>query len=77
MWLRATSIAAGATISASERVPRAFAIDPQGKYLYSAGIESGQMSAFRIDQATGKLDRMATYPLGQRPMWVLATRLGG
>ncbi|MBM3942927.1 MAG: lactonase family protein [SAR202 cluster bacterium] len=60
----------------AERVPRVLSLDPQGKFLYSAGLESGKLAAYRVDQNTGKLDRIHTYDVGQRPMWVLATRLG-
>ena len=55
----------------SEKTPRAFSIDPTGNFLYSAGLESGQLAAFRIDDATGALTRIYTYAVGQGPMWVL------
>ena len=55
----------------AEAVPRAFGIDPTGRYLYSAGLESGKLAAFRIDDGTGALERIGTYDVGQGPMWVL------
>ena len=55
----------------SEAVPRAFGIDPTGSYLYSAGLESGKLAAFRIDNASGALERIGTYEVGRGPMWVL------
>lgn len=55
----------------SEAVPRAFGIDPTGSYLYSAGLESGKLAAFRIDDGSGGLERIGTYEVGQGPMWVL------
>ena len=55
----------------SEAVPRAFGIDPTGSYLYSAGLESGKLAAFHIDDGTGALERIGTYDAGQGPMWVL------
>ena len=55
----------------SEPVPRAFGIDPTGSYLYSAGLESGQLAAFSIDGNSGALDRFDTYEVGEGPMWVL------
>ncbi len=55
----------------SEKTPRAFSIDPTGNFLYSAGLESGRLAAFRIDDSTGSLTRIATYEVGQGPMWVL------
>jgi 6-phosphogluconolactonase len=66
--------AAGHT--AVERVPRAFNMDTEGRFLYSAGLETGRMGAYRIDQATGRLEQIGMYEVGQRPMWVLTTRLG-
>lgn len=38
-----------------EAVPRNFAIDPTGKFLLSAGQESGKTTSFRIDADTGAL----------------------
>ena len=56
----------------SEKTPRALCIAPDGRHLYSAGHASGRLASFRIDQATGRLQPLAVYPLGARPMWVLA-----
>jgi 6-phosphogluconolactonase len=61
----------------SETVPRAFSLDPEGNFLYAAGIESGRLAAYRIDADSGVLHPLKTYPLGSRPMWVLAMRLPG
>ena len=61
----------------TEPTPRVFSIDPQGKFLYSAGLDSSKLAAFRIDQDNGALERFATYDVGQSPMWVLITELGG
>ena len=51
----------------SEAVPRAFGIDPTGSYLYSAGLESGRLAAFRIDDGSGALERIGTYEVGRGP----------
>jgi 6-phosphogluconolactonase len=59
----------------TEAIPRAFTIDPQGKFLYSAGLESGKLAAFHISQGSGQLERMETYGVGKAPMWVLITEL--
>lgn len=59
----------------AEKTPRAFAIDPTGNYLYSAGLDSGQLAAFRIDRDSGALTRLATYAVGAGPMWVLVVEL--
>ena len=54
----------------SEAVPRAFGIDPSGRYLYAAGLETGRLAAYRIE-GDGALARFATYDVGEEPMWVL------
>ena len=54
----------------SEAVPRAFSIDPSGRYLYAAGLETGRLAAYRIE-GDGTLARFATYDVGEEPMWVL------
>lgn len=59
--------------AASEAVPRAFSIDPGGRFLYAAGLETGRLAAYRIDGDTGALTRIATYDVGEAPMWVLMT----
>ena len=55
---------------ATEATPRFFALDPSGQFVYAAGQGSGQLAAYRIDQATGVLARLATYEVGQSPLWV-------
>lgn len=37
------------------KIPRNFAIDPTGKYLFAEGQNSNQVKLFRIDAKTGKL----------------------
>lgn len=56
--------------TAAEPIPRAFSIDPEGRYLLSAGLDSGKLAVYRIDSDTGTLDRTNTYDLGAKPMWV-------
>jgi 6-phosphogluconolactonase len=60
----------------TEPVPSAFSLDPGGNFLFAAGSESGRLASFRINADTGELAPLETLPLGQRPMWVLTTRLG-
>jgi 6-phosphogluconolactonase len=55
---------------ATEPTPRTFGIDPQGRYLVAAGQGTGRLAAYRI-KAEGTLEPIATYPVGERPMWVL------
>jgi len=54
----------------AEPVPRAFAIDPAGRFLISAGLRSGRLATYRIDGASGHLERIATDDVGKAPMWV-------
>ena len=54
----------------SEAVPRAFTIEPGGRYLYAAGLDTGRLAAYRIE-GDGTLTRFATYDVGAEPMWVL------
>lgn len=61
----------------TEAVPRAFSLDPDGKFLYVAGLESGRLAAYRINRAEGNLEHIETYDVGAGPMWVLITPLGG
>ena len=70
-----TLSAAGHT--ATQAVPRAFSLDPQGKFLYAAGLETGNLTSYVIDQATGGLTPSEIYPVGKLPMWVLITEFGG
>ena len=63
--------------AATQAVPRAFSLDPQGKYIYAAGLETGNLTSYVIDQTTGELTPSEIYPLGNLPMWVLTTELGG
>ena len=60
----------------TEAVPSAFGLDPAGDFLYAAGSASGRLAAYRINGQSGALTPLTTYAVGQRPMAVLATRLG-
>ena len=59
----------------TEAVPRAFSLDPQGNFLYVAGLESGRLASYRVNPSTGNLEPLEVYPLGKAPMWVLITEL--
>ena len=56
-----------------EAVPWAFSIDLQGALIYVAGLETGKLASYRIDQHNGKLDAGDVYDVGKGPMWVLIT----
>ena len=61
----------------TEAVPRAFSIDPQGKFVFAAGLETGRLASYRINGDSGELEPMEVYNVGNRPMWVLITSLPG
>jgi 6-phosphogluconolactonase len=54
----------------TEQQPRAFNIDPAGKYLLSVGQLSHSLTAYEIDAATGTLKTLKSYPMGKNPNWV-------
>ena len=37
---------------------------------------TGRLASYRLHEETGELSPLETYSVGQRPMWVLTTRLG-
>ena len=61
----------------TEAVPSAFSLDPEGKFIFAAGSESGRLASYRINADTGELAPLETYSVGKRPMGVLITNLGG
>lgn len=63
--------------AATQAVPRAFSLDPQGKFVYAAGQQTGNLTSYVIDQDTGALTPSEIYAVGNRPMWVLITELPG
>ena len=59
----------------AEPIPNALAVGPGEKFLYSAGVESGNMATLSIDAGTGQLSRLATTPLSNRPAWISIVQL--
>lgn len=59
----------------TEPVPREFAIDVKGQYLYSAGLKSHKLAAYAIDSNTGRLSRIGNYDTPEGPIWVEAVEL--
>lgn len=53
----------------TEKTPRAFAIDPSGRYLLAAGQDSNQLATYRI-AADGRLQPLAVISAGTSPAWV-------
>jgi hypothetical protein len=54
----------------TEQQPRSFAIDPSGHFLAAVGELSDSMTVYTIDQASGALSKLASYPVGSKPNWV-------
>ena len=54
----------------TETTPRGFAIDPRGRFLLAAGLDSNQLAVHAIDSATGALALRARYQVGGMPNWV-------
>jgi 6-phosphogluconolactonase len=57
-------------------VPRAFHLDPSGRFLYAAGLETGRLVSYAVNANSGGLSRLASYEVGAKPMWVLPVELG-
>ncbi len=54
----------------TERQPRAFAVDPTGRFVYVAGQKSNRLSAYAIDAETGVPTKLGDYSTGADPCWV-------
>jgi 6-phosphogluconolactonase len=54
----------------TETTPRGFAIDPRGRFLLAAGLDSNRLGVHAIDREDGSLIPQAQYPLGGMPNWV-------
>jgi 6-phosphogluconolactonase len=54
----------------TETTPRGFAIDPRGRFLLAAGLDSNQLSVHAIDSQGGGLTLRGQYPVGGMPNWV-------
>lgn len=61
---------------ATEAVPSAFSLDPEGKFVFAAGSASGRLASYRINDGSGELIPLETYSVGARPMGVLVTDFG-
>jgi 6-phosphogluconolactonase len=60
----------------TEKTPRSFDIDPDGRFVFGAGEGSGKLAVYQVDLDTGKLTRLHTYDVGKSLPWVLAVKLG-
>ena len=53
-----------------EHMPRSFALDVTGRYVYVAGQGDDRLGAYRIDAQTGRLTKVTQYETAERPTWV-------
>lgn len=60
--------------SPTEKTPRSFEIDPDGRWLFGAGEGSGKLAVFEIDQEKGSLTRRHTVDVGKSLTWVMAVK---
>jgi 6-phosphogluconolactonase len=60
----------------TEKTPRSFDVDPDGRFLLAAGEGSGKLAIYQIDPGTGKLTRLHTHDVGKSLTWVRAVKLG-
>jgi 6-phosphogluconolactonase len=59
----------------TEARPRAFALDPDGRFLYAAGQDSGKVAAYAISAADGTLSPLGTVDAASHPEWVEVVRV--
>ncbi|MEM7697855.1 MAG: beta-propeller fold lactonase family protein [Verrucomicrobiota bacterium] len=57
------------------QIPRSFAIDEAGDYLYSAGQVTGTLEVYEIDRETGALASQGEIETGKGPNWVKCVTL--
>lgn len=55
--------------------PRAFGINPTGKYMLVGGLDNGDLATYKIE-STGTLSHLNTQPVGNLPMWIHITDSG-
>ena len=60
----------------TEKTPRSFTVEPDGRFVLAAGEGSGKLAVYQVDLDTGKLSRRHTYDVGKSLSWVLAVKLG-
>jgi 6-phosphogluconolactonase len=53
----------------TETTPRGFAIDPRGRFLLAAGLDSHHLTVYRV-RPDGALDPVKRHPMGQQPNWI-------
>ena len=59
----------------TDPIPRAFDLDPAGRFLLASSVVTGRLTVYRIDPSSGELSEIESYNLGERPMSVTTTTL--
>lgn len=54
----------------TETTPRGFTIEPRGKFLLSAGLDSHHMTIYAIRPNNGGLDPVKQHTMGKMPNWI-------
>lgn len=52
------------------QVPRSFAIDRAGEFVYVAGQTAAKLATYRLDKETGELSPVEEIDTGKGPNWV-------
>ena len=71
--------AANGCLTAIERVPteaeaRSLGLDPNGNFLFAAGLASGRLVSYRVNKDSGKLTNLETYVVGNSPWHLIISR---
>jgi 6-phosphogluconolactonase len=59
----------------TEEVPRGFAVDSTGRYVFVVGQRSHRLSSYRVNPETGRLAKLKEYAVGKSPNWIEAVDL--
>ena len=54
----------------TEKTPRSFDIDPDGKFVFSAGEGLGKLAVYSVAGGSGKLTLLHTIDVGKSLTWV-------
>ena len=55
----------------TDPVPRAIMLDNFDQYLFAAGLNTGNLLSFKIDQEVGSLTKIDELNVGLEPMWII------
>ena len=60
----------------TEKTPRSFDVEPDGRFVLGAGEGSGKLIVYRVDLDSGKLTPLQTYEVGKSLTWVQTVKVG-